>query len=333
MPRPDVADSPPLVGGVAAGRSLSAHAGKVATALVVVVSLAACGGKSDTANTGTPSPAPSPTVATAPGATTAPTRTPSSPPHVLVIMEENKGYAATLGTCTADPYFCSLARKYLSFTNSHGVSHPSMPNYYAFISGATQGCASDGCPPFSDPSLGSQLDAAGVPWAAYMESMPFACDRGNAGGYVVKHDPFVQSTAISGCASHVLPYPGAKGMLEVLGSRLAPEFAWITPNLTNDMHDGSVQQGDAWLAANLKPILASPWFLSYPSTVIVTMDEGDTGSTNQIPTVIISSHALGIGEVSTSINDYAVLRAIEDVYALGALRGAASAPEISSFVG
>jgi phosphatidylinositol-3-phosphatase len=248
-------------------------------------------------------------------------------------MEENKGYAATLGSCSADPYFCSLAARYASFTNSHGVSHPSMPNYYAFVSGATQGCTTDGCAPFSPPSLGSQLGAAGVPWTAYMESMPSACDKSNAGGYVVKHDPFVQSTAITSCASHVLPYPGSSGLLAGLGSRTAPDFVWITPNLTDDMHDGSVQQGDAWLIANLKPVLASPWFLDYNSTVIVTMDEGDAGGANQIPTVVLSSHAAGIGGVGTAINHYAVLRAIESAFGLGSLGNAASAPDISNFFG
>ncbi len=248
-------------------------------------------------------------------------------------MEENKGYAATLGACSADPYFCSLAKKYVSFTNSHGVSHPSMPNYYALISGATQGCATDGCAPFNAPSLGSQLDAAGVPWAAYMESMPSACDHGNAGNYVVKHDPFVQSTRITGCASHVIPYPGRQGLLAALDGPLAPDFVWITPNLIDDMHDGSVQQGDAWLAANVEPVLASQWFLNSPSTVIITMDEGDSGSTNQVPTVVISVQAMGIGGIDTPISHYAVLRAIESVYGLEYLGNAVSAPGISSFFG
>lgn len=328
----------------------------VCTALTVGVVLAACGGTSGhTPRTGAPTPPPNSTATDTipptplPTPTAAPVTThpssgptgvpkhkntqPSAAPHVLVVMEENKGYAATLGSCGADPYFCSLAARYASFTNSHGVGHPSMPNYYAFISGATQGCSSDGCAPFSAPSLGSQLDAAGVPWTAYMESMPSACDKSNAGGYVVKHDPFVQSTATTSCASHVLPYPGSSGLLAALGNGSAPDFVFITPNLTDDMHDGSVPQGDAWLKANVAPVLASPWFLNDNSTVIITMDEGDAGSTNQIPTVVISSHAAAIGGVSTSINHYAVLRAIESVFGLGHLGNTASAPAISNFFG
>ena len=44
-----------------------------------------------------------------------------------------------------------------------------------------------------------------------------------------------------------------------------------------------------------------------------------------------ASDAVGIGGVSTSINHYAILRAIEHVYGLGYLGNAASAPDISNF--
>jgi hypothetical protein len=88
------------------------------------------------------------------------------------------------------------------------------------------------------------------------------------------------------------------------------------------MHDGTVQQGDAWLRSNLAPILANSWFVDFKSTVIVTMDEGDAGSTNQIPTVVISRVSHGQGAVTTSIDHYAVLGAIEEVFGLFLLGGA-----------
>ena len=271
--------------------------------------------------TATPTPTPAPTVTPTPTAT--PTPNPSGRPHVMVVMEENKGYAATLGTCSADPYYCSLASTYATYTGWHGVGHPSQPNYFAVTSGSTQGCTSDTCGAFGGPSLGSQLNAAGISWTAYMESMPSACDTSNAGGYVVKHDPFVSSSAVTDCAAHVLPYPGATSIASSLDLS-NPSFVWITPNLTDDMHSGTVQQGDAWLKANLAPVLASRWFTNFDATVIVTMDEGDSGTTNQIPTVVISSTAKGQGAVTTSGNHYGTLRAIERAYGLTLLGGAAS---------
>jgi acid phosphatase len=253
----------------------------------------------------------------------------------MVIMEENKGYAATLGSCAADPYFCSLAANYATDTAWYGISHPSAPNYVAFASGGTQGVSSDctppGCGPFSVPSLGGQLTAAGVPWRAYMESMPSPCYSGAGSSlYAEKHNPFLYFSdvrAASNCATVEVPYPGAAGLVTALGGTGAPDFVWITPNLANDMHSGTVQQGDAWLKANLGPVLASPWFTGGDATVVVTMDENDAQSTpggGQVPLVVISSNTTGKGSVTVSGNHYGMLRSIEEAYGLGLLGGAAT---------
>ena len=186
---------------------------------------------------------------------------PPARPHVLLIMLENKGYGATLGACTADPYLCSLASQYASATAWYAVSHPSLPNYLAVTSGSTQGCASDSCPAgISSPDLGGQLTSAGIPWEAYMESLPSACDNTAANGaYTRVHNPFVYYTD-NASRCHDIPYPGSAGVISALDGLTPPDFVWISPNLNDDMHDGSVQQGDAWLRANLAPVLASSWF-------------------------------------------------------------------------
>ena len=250
-------------------------------------------------------------------------------------MEENKGYANTLGSCgsgSPDPYLCSLASANATYTNWYGITHPSLPNYLAITSGGTQGCVSDACPgPFAVPSLGGQLTAAGIPWAAYMESMPSPCDTQTASGnYARKHNPFVFFTDVlnGNCAANVLPYP-ASGVASALSGSAAPSFVWITPNETNNMHSGTVQQGDAWLKANLAPVLSSPWFTNYESTVIVTMDENDAQSTpagGQVPLVVIASDpAATKGAIATYGNHYGLLRAIEETFGLPLL-GAASKP-------
>jgi phosphatidylinositol-3-phosphatase len=97
----------------------------------------------------------------------------------MIVVEENKGYAATLGACANDPYLCWLASHYTSVTDWYGVTHPSEPNYLAQTTGGTQGCTSDTCfKTLTVPSLGGQLTGAGIPWTAYMESMPSACFTG-----------------------------------------------------------------------------------------------------------------------------------------------------------
>ncbi|MGH7639597.1 MAG: alkaline phosphatase family protein [Candidatus Dormibacteria bacterium] len=273
------------------------------------------------------SPSPSPTGAAA------------QLPHILVIVDENRGYAATQTDCGSDnSYFCQLAAEYASVAPWYGVTHPSQPNYLALISGSTQGCTSDGCSgPYGGANLGWQLTQADIPWAAYMESMPSPCYQGDsAGEYARKHDPFVvfQDLQGSACSDHVLPYPGASGLVRALEGPAAPDFVWITPNLLDDMHDGSVAEGNAWLAANLGPVLNSTWFTQFPGTVIVTEDENDAepgggccgeAQGGQVPQLVISQRARGKGAVAATGDHYGTLRTIEEAYNLPLLGGAAQA--------
>ena len=255
-------------------------------------------------------------------------------------MEENKGYSSTLGACSADPYLCSLAATYASANNWWGVTHPSEPNYVAYGSGATQGCLTDSsCAAGSKTvtDLGGQLTAQGIPWVAWMESMPSGCFTGaTSGGYALKHNPFGFFKDNYTGACRILPYPGVTSALSVLNGPNAPDFVWITPNLIDDMHDGTVQQGDAWLKANVAPILASSWFTNYRSTAIITMDEGDgttnagsccggSGAGGHIPMVVISNNSKGKGSLAATGDVYGTLRSIEEAFGLGLL-GAASLP-------
>jgi acid phosphatase len=48
--------------------------------------------------------------------------------HVVVVIEENKGYADVIGNATA-PYLNGLAAQGALFDHSFAVAHPSQPNY------------------------------------------------------------------------------------------------------------------------------------------------------------------------------------------------------------
>src|SRR3954451_9573178 len=60
------------------------------------------------------------------------------PAHVLMVIFENRDAGAVFGSPFA-PYLNSLARTGAKLTDSHGVAHPSQPNYIALLSGSTQG--------------------------------------------------------------------------------------------------------------------------------------------------------------------------------------------------
>lgn len=251
-------------------------------------------------------------------------------PHVLLIILENKGYQKTLGSCSADPYFCGLAKSYTSLIGWKGVGHPSLPNYLAITSGSTQGCTGDSCPEGKyHGDLMAQFIKAGIPFAFDMESMPKPCDTSDSGNYVHHHNPGPYYTD-DNCSSTNLPYPGAGGLLTQLGK---DGFVWVTPNIKDDMHSGSVQAGDKWLQANLNGIISSSWFTS-GGTVIVTMDEGDNpASANSIPMVVISSNAAGNGNVAMAGNHYDTLGSLETAFGLPLLGSAKNLPGLTALFG
>jgi Phosphoesterase family len=93
-----------------------------------------------------------------------------------------------------------------------GVTHPSEPNYVASTAGSFFGIQDDN--PYwthqvAEPNLGSQLEAAGLSWKTYQQSLPSVGFTGNnypagvvpgatAKLYASKHNPFVNYLALYG---------------------------------------------------------------------------------------------------------------------------------------
>ncbi|HEY5051337.1 MAG TPA: alkaline phosphatase family protein [Acidothermaceae bacterium] len=119
------------------------------------------------------------------------------PAHVVVVLMENHAYGQIIGSTSA-PYLNSLAYAGASFTNAHGVTHPSQPNYLALFSGSTQGVTSDSCPhTFPAGNLASELVAAKLGFKAYSESLPAAGSMVcTSGSYARKHAPWTNFTDV-----------------------------------------------------------------------------------------------------------------------------------------
>ncbi|MFL6116143.1 MAG: alkaline phosphatase family protein, partial [Catenulispora sp.] len=105
-----------------------------------------------------------------------------------------------------------------------------------------------------------------------------------------------------------------------------PTVSWVIPNLNDDMHDGSIAQGDTWLKNNLDAY--AQWAKTHNSLLVVTWDEDDSSASNQIPTLFYGANVKQ-GTYSEHINHYNVLRTIEDMYGLPYAGAAASAKPIT----
>jgi acid phosphatase len=245
------------------------------------------------------------------------TRSTGATPHVMVIVEENRGRDEVIGASNM-PYFNSLAKKYGNTTNWDGVLHSSLPNYLALVSGSTQGIAENGCEySFSGPTIGSQLTQAGISWRAYAEGLPSTGSTVcTSGAYAKKHNPFAYFPE----PNKANMVPAAQFAKDLAGGRL-PAFVFYVPNLINDGHNAGNEVVDKYLRGLIPGVLASRWY-AQNGTIIITWDE-DEGH-GRIATVVL--HGSGSGRTLTAAgNHYGTLATIENLYQLPRLGHAAEA--------
>jgi hypothetical protein len=276
---------------------------------------------------GTTSSSTTPTVTPTGASTTTPTTaaTSSSIKHVIVIVMENKSYSQVWNT-SASPYITSLGKSYIRATNSYAITHPSLPNYLDLAGGSNFGITTD-CSPSSSchanaSSVADRLEAKGLTWKAYMESMPSACYLTTSGSYAPKHNPFVYfddiRTDSTRCKGHDVPFSSFS--TDLASASTTPNFAFISPNLCNDMHDCSVSTGDTWLKNHVPAMLNSPACTEDKCLVVLTWDEDNGSSSNHILTISAGSGAK-TGGLSTSVKytHYSLLRTIEYIFGLPTL--------------
>ena len=111
---------------------------------------------------------------------------------------ENHDYGEIIGTDDAPYVNGTLRPQALLATDYHAIANRSQPNYLYLLSGDTQYPANTNTTPTQAPyfpssaeSLVTQLDAAGLAWRTYQQSMGTPCKLVDDGRYAVRHNPFV----------------------------------------------------------------------------------------------------------------------------------------------
>jgi hypothetical protein len=245
--------------------------------------------------------------------------------HIVVVVEENHGYAQIAGANDA-PYINALAAQGATFTNAHAVTHPSQPNYLALFAGSTFGLISDDCPQtLSAPDLGGEALARGLSFAGYSEGLPqvgyTGCEAGGGSPprYARKHAPWVNFADVPAQSNR--PF----GDFPTDFSQL-PTISFVIPDQYHDMHSGSIAAGDTWLREQMDPY--AMWARTHSSLLIVTWDEDDFSGGNHILTFFVGAHVKP-GAYAEKISHYDVLRTIEALAGLPFTRNAAHAMTIA----
>lgn len=241
------------------------------------------------------------------------------PDHVVIVVDENHSDAGIIGNPDA-PYINSLAGQGANFTAFYAETHPSQPNYLALLSGSTQGVTDDNCPySFSTANLAAELITSGAGFTGYSEDLPSVGYTGcQSGNYVRKHNPWVDFTNVPASANQ--PFSSFPTDYSTL-----PAVSIVVPNLQDDMHDGTVAQGDTWLQTNLSGYI--DWATTHNSLFVLTFDEDDHTEGNQIPTLIVGA-GVTPGSYGETLNHYNLLRTLTDAYGVAAMGAAATASPI-----
>lgn len=241
------------------------------------------------------------------------------PDHVVVVIEENRGYRQIMDEDNRDSYIHALAKRGVLFTNSFGIAHPSQPNYLAIFSGSTQGVANNACPlSFYSDNLATALLNARLTFVSYAESLPSVGDKSCTNdGYRRKHNPLAswQGTRVPGELNR--PFSDFPENFAEL-----PTVAFVIPDQNHDMHDGSFKNADDWLKINIAPYV--DWAMKNNSLLILTWDEDNYRSNNHVATILVGP-MITPGKSDQRIDHYSVLRTLLDFYGLPGLGNSANA--------
>jgi hypothetical protein len=255
----------------------------------------------------------------------------AAPDHLIVVIEENHSFEQIIGSPDA-PFLNRLAGHGTLLTQYYAITHPSLPNYVALLSGQTSLHNDCEACTFGGPSLVDQLEARHISWAAYLEGLPRPCSTvPNSGAYTEAVDPFMHAADIRhhpARCDRVLPF--SRFHTDLAAGRL-PTVVFVMPNLHHEMHSGPIRVADRWLQHLVDQLHRTPVWRT-DTRLVVTFDESTRsdvrsccaglGRGGRIPT-IVAGPRIPQGRDPTPYTHYSLLRSIESAFGLPFLGNAA----------
>lgn len=254
---------------------------------------------------------------------------------MVLVVEENHSYPEVIGNSSM-PYFNSLASQYGLATEYFANAHPSLPNYLALTTGQTETFDDDFSGTISDDNVVRELVKAGKSWKAYAESIPSqGYLGGDSGLYLRHHVPFTYFSDVQNNPAQAANIVDFSEFATDLSNSTLPQYSFIVPNIMDDAHNGTLAQADAWLQANMAPLLASSTFQN-GCVLIVTFDEGEQSDSDHggghVATLIISSEGKKGFQSQTTYQHPSALRLTLAASGVDNFPGmAADAPDMAEF--
>lgn len=260
--------------------------------------------------------------------------------HVWMITEENHSYEDVVGNPQM-PYYNQLLNEYGLATQFYADQHSSLPALMWLVAGAPVEPNNDtvSCSHGND-NIVRELLKQGYTWRSYQENMPYAGFQGLFGGtnnnYYRRHNPLIDFSDVcpgTGQDKNSVPYAQ---MATDFAEGKTVNYAYITPDATEDAHSGSLQAADQWLQANVPAILARPEFRPGGDGILfIAWDEGtlytdnrcsasvSQGCGGRTATLVIGPHVKPGYKSTTTYHDENVLKTVCAAMGLSTCPGAA----------
>ncbi len=298
-------------------------------ALAIFFCFFGCGGNvsSSLAPNGGPAPAPGAASAVSSG---------QQVQHVVLVVEENHSYESVIGSPDM-PYLNSLANRYAIATSYYANVHPSIGNYFMLTTGSIVTIDDSYTGTVTGDNLARILNSAGKSWKMYAESLPsVGYLGGDAPPYLKHHNPFSFFSDVVGNpaqANNIVPFTQFASDLSSGG---LPNFAFVVPNANNDAHDGTLATADAWLQANIDPLINNPAF-QQSGLLLIVFDEGAlldlSHGGGHVAAVLVGSKVKSGYKSGTLFQHESALRLILESLGVNHLPGAAAgAPSMSEML-
>ncbi len=197
-------------------------------------------------------------------------------------QRRNQGYKDVVGNSQM-PYFNTLIQRYGLATQFYSDQHGSLSALMWFVAGAavTTNEATTSCQ-HSQDNVVRELLKRGYSLRAYEEDLPYAGYEGLMGGTGNwRHDPLLDFTDVCPSTGQNMNVVPSGQMAKDFADSKTVNFAWITPDVMDDAHNGSLQAADQWLQDRVPAILARPEFSSGGDGILfIVWDESDLYSDN-----------------------------------------------------
>jgi hypothetical protein len=214
--------------------------------------------------------------------------------HVYIVAEENRSYERVVGS-PAMPYLNNLLSRGAVATQFYSNEHGSLENYLIVTSGQYLTHNNDTLAVFNVDNIERHLLMNGMTFKSYAQTLPYAGYTGlYSGAYMKRHAPLPYYTDMA-ASSLIKNHVSTTDLAKDIANGTLPNFAFITPDGNNDMHNCSANlnicfaAADNFLKNTIGPLLASaPFQPGGDGVLIIWADEADLGSDNRCSATVLT---------------------------------------------